>query len=245
MKFLLLIALILVTNATLTWSQLVDALESELSFRTNSQSQDSVEDEEELRAEKENSFFVRNNLKYAAVFATYGCDSTVVKKESQEISMKISGGDAVINGAGEITYKDEKEFETAFLTKTAATMVAPGGGFLAEAVSSSCDMVYATIYVKNSAGQSVPFMNTSGVHKGMVVEISGTPDRILMEKTWEACGGEECGCSNEKCWTKCLMGWCYTSDSEHTQSFKYKHCTGNSECTPELKCATSCTVGRL
>jgi len=240
MKCLFLTVLILVTNAMhLTWSELVDALESEVASRTKSQNlQDSVEDEEEVMAQGESSFFVRNKLRYSSVFVTYGCDRQFVKKESMEISGKITGKYMGASGSVESTYKNEKEFENAFISKTGATKVGPGG-FLEEGVAKSCDMVYATMYVRKRDGKAYPFMNTSGVHKGKVVTISGTPENLRISKSWEACGGEYCGCWNKKCWTTCATGWCYASDS-YSQSFSYKSCRDNSHCTPGLKCAGSC-----
>lgn len=257
----------------LTWSELVDAVESEVAFKLRfgdvtdvvpfwlkmSQKkkvmaedeeevmaealEDSSEDEEEVMAEKEDSFFVRNELPHSSVFVTYGCDREVVKYESTEITGKITGSYGGAEGSVEAGYKTEKEFEHFFVSKTGATAVVPGG-FLEEGVAKSCDMVYATMYVRNSDGRVNRFMNTSGTHKGKVIVISGTPDKVEIEKSYEACGGQKCGCWRGKCWSYCSFGqnWCYTNTHGKSQNYKYKYCSKNDECRPGNKCAGPCSL---
>jgi hypothetical protein len=250
MQFILLIALLLVTNARshkkhLTWSELVEAVESEVASkirqRIEGPLEDSSEDEEEVMARGESSFFIRNKLP-STVFVTYDCDREVVKKESTEITGKITGSYKGVEGSVEAGYKTEKEFEHFFVTKTGATAVVPGG-FLEEGVAKSCKMIYATMYVRNSAGKVNRFMNTSGTHKGKVIELSGTPDRVKYEKSYEVCGGQKCGCWKGRCWSYCSFGknWCYTTNT-YSQSYKYKYCSKNDQCRPGDKCGGPCTV---
>jgi len=247
MKILVLLALLLVTNARshkkhLTWSELVEAVESEVASKIrHSALEDSSEDEEEVMAAGESSFFVRNKLP-SSVFVTYDCDREVVKSESMEITGKITGSYGGAEGSVEAGYKTETEFEHFFVSKTGATAVV-GGEFLEEGVAKSCDMIYATMYVRNSAGKVNRFMNTSGTHKGKVIVISGTPDRVKIEKSFEACGGQKCGCWKGKCWSYCSFGknWCYTTNS-YSQSYKYKYCSKNDQCRPGDKCGGPCSL---
>jgi hypothetical protein len=226
---------------------LVEAVESEVASkirqRIEGPLEDSSEDEEEVMAKGESKFFIRNMLK-STVYVTYDCDRSVVKKESVEITGKLTGGYKGAEGSLEASFKNEKEFEHFFASKTEATAVVPGG-FLEEGVAKSCKMIYATMYVRNKKKGGIVnrFMNTSGTHTGKVIELSGTADKVKYEKSYEVCGGQRCGCWKGHCWSYCSFGknWCYTTNT-YSQSFKYKPCSKNDQCRPGDKCAGACTV---
>merc|ERR1712212_153780 len=59
----------------------------------------------------------------------------------------------------------------------------------------------------------------------------------------DRCDGVSCGCHNRYCWTKCIMGWCYTKgEFRHSQNLIYVPCEKHNECCYGWSCAGSCTL---
>lgn len=54
------------------------------------------------------------------------------------------------------------------------------------------------------------------------------------------------GCHKGYCWANCVAislisgEWCYTSKSDHTQSYEYVKCTDIKDCKSDWKCASAC-----
>jgi hypothetical protein len=55
------------------------------------------------------------------------------------------------------------------------------------------------------------------------------------------CSGNGCGCHRGYCWTRCAMGWCYTTRGR-SQDFRYITCRSHNECQAGWNCAGSCTA---
>jgi len=174
----------------------------------------------ELAAKKEDGIYFQNDLD-EVLFVNWSCDRMSLMSTESTWSAGLDVALEKVEVGGTLSNTEKKEWTYQYMDRNLAFVKIQPGSFLEESTGLNCENVFVDLWTVKSNGGVNKFMSRSGVDKGEMVRVYGTADKPLFTKTFEVCGGEKCGCKQNKCWKTCLT-WstCDTrieegSDQEH------------------------------
>jgi len=157
----------------------------------------------ELAAKGEKDIFFQNDLD-EVLFVNWSCDRQSLMSQESTWSGGLNVALEKVEVGGELSNTEKKEFTYQYMDRAFSFTKIQPNSFLEESTGLNCKRLFVDIWTIKPNGAINKFMSRSGVDEGELVIVSGTADAPLYDKTFEVCGGDKCGCKQNKCWKKCM-----------------------------------------
>jgi len=157
----------------------------------------------ELAAQGEKDIFFQNDLD-EVLFVNWNCDRQSLMSQESTWSGGLSVAVEGVEVGGALSNTEKKEFTYQYMSRAFSFTKIQPHSLLEESTGLNCKRVFVDIWTIKHDGALNKFMSGSGVDEGELVIISGTADAAKFDKTFEVCGGDKCGCVQNKCWKTCM-----------------------------------------
>jgi len=177
--------------------------------------------EHELAAKGEENIYFQNDLD-EVLYVNWSCDRMSLMTQESTWSAGLNVALEKVEVGGTLSNTEKKEWTYQYIDRTLAFVKIQPGSFLEESTGLNCENVFVDVWTVRSNGEINKFMIRSGVDKGEIVIVSGTADAPVVDKTYEVCGGDKCGCEQNKCWKTCMgISKCNTKWANQEQTIDY------------------------
>jgi len=157
----------------------------------------------ELAAKGEKDIFFQNDLD-EVLFVNWNCDRQSLMSQESTWSGGLSVAVEGVEVGGELSNTEKKEFTYQYMSRAFSFTKIQPHSLVEESTGLNCKRVFVDIWTIKHDGAINKFMSGSGVDQGEMIRVSGTADAPEYDKTFEVCGGDKCGCVQNKCWKTCL-----------------------------------------
>jgi len=184
----------------------------------------------ELAAQGEKDIFFQNDLD-EVLFVNWNCDRQSLMSQESTWSAGLNVALEKVELGGSLSNTEKKEWTYQYIDRHMSFTKIQPHSFREEHPGLNCKSLVVDIWTVKSDGEINKFLSKSGMQFGEMIRVYGTADNAEFDNTYEVCGGDKCGCVQQKCWKKCmghskcdtkLGNDAQTEDHFYRQSAKYR-----------------------